>query len=289
MTWYIVGIWGIILVLLAYPLYRVPVILFFRDTMEEIKEIRGNRKWWKWFVQKLAKYLHKGLIEWLERLIKLSGNKKYKASELVVFDLILVIIALFASQVVEQGKGVLFIALVGMITNPIMRMKREMKERQLEASVTIQHIKRRVSTDLKLGIPLDDSLRNVSVFAPTAFGSVFRDYIEQIGSKPRPVVMRELRELYEVRDLDSFCIAIEQSADTSRAALITLLDRQIEDENKRLDELIAMEAEVLKPKMYGVAAGVFAVTMTFSFYFLYLYITHQYNRTGGSIFNLFFS
>lgn len=284
--------WATIFVLtLSWPLLKRK-LFFIHDKLyiwrEEYQKMKGKRKALRFVTQKIEPWIGKGLILRMDRLLRLSGNPwRIRGSELIVLEGLGVILAIFLYSALEQARGATFLLCLLLLFMPIRRLMTKVKQRQMDAALSIRFLKRRLNTQLKMEVPIQDALGEIAAIAPGEFGEIFRQTIHRIRNKTRSMreAMQELRREYEVRELDDFCLAIELSDEKTMAVLIDLLDKQILEETHRMDEFIAYQTDIIKPKLLGIASLTFLFTILLAGYFAYVAISVQI-QSGNFFFGL---
>jgi Flp pilus assembly protein TadB len=283
--------WTTLLVFtLCWPLLKRK-LFFIHDKLyiwrEEYRKMKGKRKGLRFVTQKMEPRLGKGLILRMNRLLRLSGNPwRLRGSELIVLEGIGVILSIFLCSTLDQARGAIFLFCLLVLALPIRRLMTKVKRRQMDAAIAIRFLKRRLNTQLKMDVPIQDALVQMANIAPGEFGDVFRQLIHRMTQeKPLRDVMQELRREYEVRELDDFCLAIELSDQKTSTILIDLLDKQILEETHRMDEFIAYQTDIIKPKLLGIASLTFLFTLLLAGYFAYIAISDQI-QSGNYFFGL---
>jgi Flp pilus assembly protein TadB len=278
--------------LLCWPLLKRK-LFFIHDKLylwqEEYRKMegKGKRKALRFVTQKIEPWIGKGLILRMDRLLRLSGNPwRITGSELIVLEGIGVIVSVYVCTALDQARGATFLLCLLVLAMPIRRLMTKVKRRQMDAALTIRFLKRRLNTQLKMNVHIQDALVQMANIAPGEFGDVFRHMIHRMeqGESMREV-MQELRREYEVRELDDFCLAIGLSDEKTSTILIDLLDKQILEETHRMDEFIAYQTDIVKPKLLGIASLTFLFTILLAGYFAYTAIVDQY-QSGNYFFGL---
>lgn len=222
----------------------------------------------------------------VQKLIRLAGNPwKITASELIIALVLVAAGAILLSTQIQNARVEFTLACFLLIAMPFTRLNKLKNKRQLEARTAIRFLKRRLNTQLKMGIPLDQALEEISSYAPGEFGSVFNDAVSQLTGQNRrslKEVMQDLRLQYEVKELDSFCLSLELSDMKTMTILREQLDRQISEEAHRIDEFIEERSENVKPKLLSLATLTFLFSVSLAGYFVFAYLNKIGTQVVGS-------
>lgn len=277
---------------LGWPLLRRhawPLIAWGYRLRYEYQNMRGRRRAWRLLVRKIEPHLSRWMVQKVEKQLRLAGRPwPLTGVELLTLQLLggvgLVVFGLVA--IPADTRDVYWLLAVLLVFYPQYRLKVMAKKRQLEARIAIRFVKRRLHEKLRLGLPLDEALRSVAEIAPGEFGETFRQLLSQLQNRPLKSIAVDLRNEYEVPEVDTFCLALEYSDERTPASLIESLRLQISEEDDQQDEFIEAQLASATPKLYGILAVSVLFTLAISGYFFWAIMRSQYGG-GPFMFRLF--
>jgi len=267
-----------------------PLIAWGYRLRYEYQNMRGRRRAWRLLVRKIEPHLSRWMVQKVEKQLRLAGRPwPLTGVELLTLQILggvgLVVFGLVAIPTdVLTAYWLLVAQLVFFL--PHQRLRGMIKKRQLDARIAVRFVKRRLFEKLRLGLPLDEALRSVAEIAPGEFGETFRKLIAQMQNRPLKAIAIDLRNEYEVPEVDTFCIALEYSDERTPASLIESLRLQIAEEDDQQDEFIEAQLASATPKLYGILGVSVLFTLAISGYFFWAIMQSQWN-SGPFMFRLF--
>lgn len=272
---------------LGWPLlqrHAWPIISWGYRIRYEYQHMRGRRRAWRLLVRKVEPHLSQWLVQRVERQLRLTGRPwPLTGAELLTLQILggvgLVVFGLTA--IPADTQLLYWLLAVMLLFFPQYRMKVMAKKRQLEARGAVRFVKRRLLEKLRLGLPLDEALRSVAEIAPGEFGETFRRLLSQMRNRPLKSIAVDLRNEYEVQEVDTFAIALEYSDEKTPASLIESLRLQIAEEDDQQDEFIEAQLAGAMPKLYGIVALAVLYTLVLSGYFFWAIARSQWG--GGPL------